>query len=60
MCCLPAYWFLGGLWSSTCIISLLRVRGPLVDVWLVVPGSCPLVMFVCLEWPFRLVLSGVL
>ena len=58
MCWLPSYWFLGGLWSSTCIVTLLRVRGPLVDVWLCVPGLCPLVMSVvsglavscCLSW----------
>ena len=36
----------GGLWSSTCIVTLLRMRGPLVDVWLCVPGLCPLVMSV--------------
>ena len=46
MCLLPAYWFLGDLWSSSCIITLLRMRGPLVDVWLYVPGLCPLAMFV--------------
>ena len=40
---------LGGVWSSTCIITLLRVRGPLVNVWLVTPGLCPLVMFVVSE-----------
>ena len=39
----------GGVWSSTCIITLLRVRGPLVNVWLVTPGLCPLVMFVVSE-----------
>ena len=43
--CLPIG-FLGGLWSLTCIITLLRVRGPLVGVWLVIPGLCPLVMSV--------------
>ena len=36
----------GGLWSSTCIVTLLRMRGPLVDVWLCAPGLCPLVMSV--------------
>ena len=46
MCLLPAYWFLGDLWSSSCIITLLQMRGPLVDVWLYVPGLCPLAMFV--------------
>ena len=34
------------LWSSTCIVTLLRMRGPLVDVWLCAPGLCPLVMSV--------------
>ena len=43
--CLPIG-FLVGLWSSTCIVTLLRMRGPLVDVWLCVPGLCPLVMSV--------------
>ena len=37
---------LGGLWSSTCIVTLLRIRGPLDDVWLYVPGLCLLVMSV--------------
>jgi hypothetical protein len=37
---------LGGLWSSTCIVTLLRMRGPLDDAWLYVPGLCPLVMSV--------------
>jgi hypothetical protein len=46
VCLLPAYWFLGGLWSSTCIVTLLRMRGPLDDVWLYVPGLCPLAMSV--------------
>ena len=46
MCLLPAYWFLGDLWSSSCIITLLRMRGPLVEVWLCTPGLCPLVMSV--------------
>ena len=36
----------GGLWSSTCIVTLLRMRGPLVEVWLCTPGLCPLVMSV--------------
>ena len=45
VCCLPIG-FLGGLWSSTCIVTLLRMRGPLDDVWLYVPGLCPLAMSV--------------
>ena len=47
VCVFVAYLLiLGGLWSSTCIVTLLRMRGPLDDAWLYVPGLCPLVMSV--------------
>ena len=60
VCLLVACLLAWGVWSSTCMITLLRMRGPLVEVWLVHWGcSASVVGLLRLYWPFSLVLSVV-
>ena len=47
----------GGLWSSTYMITLLRMRGPLVNVGSLHQGCFACVVgLLCLDWPCSLVL----